>query len=62
MAKVEYQKTNIFSVFNFPIFKLTTIYIEKSKENDEEETPIIVSEQYKKVHLEDVVEYLHIKE
>lgn len=48
MAKVEYQKTRTFSFFNFPIFKITTIYIEKSKENDEEETPIIVTGDYKK--------------
>ena len=47
MAKVEYQKTRTFSFFNFSIFKMTRIYIEKSKENDEE-TPIIVTSEYKK--------------
>lgn len=47
MAKVEYQKINTFSIFGFPIFKTTTLYIEKSKENDEE-FPIIISQDYKK--------------
>ena len=48
MAKVEYQKTNTFSLFGFDIFKIKTIYFEKSKDNEDEEFPIIVSNDYKK--------------